>query len=266
MKYDGEAIALSTAIGFDEEYQGRAALVATELATNLAKARAKPRGGRASFAFFGRSAAESKYSRWTAGRDRRPGPVPPGWLLHDRNRRSRARSHPPTLHSLMCPPCRTSERRSSRDRKPGGTGAAANGNSGSACLPMSGESVCGDGWASNRCRSIPRFSLWMDSATAFLRQRRLKKRSASSAKPNGTDPSEIMQSLHAALRPTRGGAAAVAVIDYATRVLRFTGIGNIAGTVAAMGRRQGLVSLSGTLGHSVRKFQVFEYTWPVSAR
>lgn len=99
----------------------------------------------------------------------------------------------------------------------------------------------------------------MLAATAAHEATRAFRRAAGSA------PGDIIQALHAALRPTRGGAAAVAVIDHANRVLRFAGIGNIAGAVVALGRRQGLVLLSGTLGHTVRKVQTFEYTWPPGA-
>lgn len=136
---------------------------------------------------------------------------------------------------------------------------------GAVCLPMSGESVCGDSWvvksSSQRTAILVIDGLGHGLLAATAAQEAVRVfRQASQ-----TDPAEIIQALHAALRPTRGGAAAVAVIDHTTRVLRFTGIGNISGTIVAMGRRQGLVSLSGTLGHSVRKFQTFEYTWPVGA-
>ena len=67
------------------------------------------------------------------------------------------------------------------------------------------------------------------------------------------------------MRPTRGAAGAVAVIDHAARALRFCGVGNISGAVHAMGRRQGMVSHSGTLGHEARKVQPFEYVWPEGA-
>jgi hypothetical protein len=78
-------------------------------------------------------------------------------------------------------------------------------------------------------------------------------------------PADLLDALHNALRPTRGAAGAVAVIDHATQVLTFAGVGNIAGAIIGPTARQGLVSLSGTLGHEVRKVRAFEYRWPPGA-
>jgi hypothetical protein len=133
------------------------------------------------------------------------------------------------------------------------------------CLPVAGEEECGDGWAVES-RDNRTVILVVDglghgllAAAAAREAIRVFRNVADNA------PDEIVRALHPALRPTRGGAAAVAVIDHADRTLRYTGIGNIAGLVIALGRRQGLVSLSGTLGHSVRKVETFEYTWPPGA-
>ena len=133
------------------------------------------------------------------------------------------------------------------------------------CLPIEGEEACGDGWAieSTPLRTailvadglghgLPAAAAASEAVRAF--------RATAHA-----SPTEVIHALHEGLRPTRGGAAAVAVIDHVTRVLRFSGIGNIAGAVLALNRRQGLVSLNGTLGHSVRKVQAFEYVWPPGA-
>jgi hypothetical protein len=132
-------------------------------------------------------------------------------------------------------------------------------------VPVSGEEVCGDSWAveSRAGRTavlvVDGLGHGLLAATAAGEAVRAF-RGASGREPDG-----IIQAVHAALRPTRGGAAAVAVVDHAAGTLRYAGIGNIAGTVLALGRRQGLVSLSGTLGHSVRKVQTYEYTWPPGA-
>ena len=55
------------------------------------------------------------------------------------------------------------------------------------------------------------------------------------------------------------------MIDFTTRILTFAGVGNIAGAIIGPTSRQGLVSLSGTLGHEVRKVRAFEYPWPTGA-
>jgi hypothetical protein len=66
-----------------------------------------------------------------------------------------------------------------------------------------------------------------------------------------------MLRANAAMSKTRGGAAAVALIHGDS--LSYAGIGNITGSLASLGRSQGLVSHNGTLGLNARRAQQFEY-------
>jgi serine phosphatase RsbU (regulator of sigma subunit) len=75
-------------------------------------------------------------------------------------------------------------------------------------------------------------------------------------------PSEILDRVHRGIKSTRGAAAAVAEIDQARRIVRYAGIGNIAGWVMAEGSLRAVTSHPGILGHSVRKIQEFEYPLP----
>ena len=79
------------------------------------------------------------------------------------------------------------------------------------------------------------------------------------------DPGELLQAMHLALRPTRGAAVAIADIDLHSRVLRFAGAGNIAAVVHSNGIARSLVSLNGTVGHSLSRTNVFEYPFPPGA-
>jgi hypothetical protein len=130
------------------------------------------------------------------------------------------------------------------------------------CLPVSGEEVCGDAWAvetfPDRTAVLVTDGLGHGSSAAVAAQEavRVFRQTAHS------EPTDVIHALHAALRPTRGAAAAVAVIDRAAGRLRYAGVGNVAGTVIGPAGRQGLVSLGGTLGHEVRKVSAFEYPWP----
>jgi anti-sigma regulatory factor (Ser/Thr protein kinase) len=78
-------------------------------------------------------------------------------------------------------------------------------------------------------------------------------------------PSEILEHIHDALRPTRGAAVAITEIDSGHGVVHFAGVGNIAGTILADGRTWSMVSHHGTAGHDVRKIQKFSYPWPKGA-
>jgi len=76
-------------------------------------------------------------------------------------------------------------------------------------------------------------------------------------------PRDLLERAHGRLSGTRGAAVAVAAVGADTaggRLLRYAGVGNIAGSlVAADGKTRGLASHNGTLGVIVRRFQEFEY-------
>jgi hypothetical protein len=48
-------------------------------------------------------------------------------------------------------------------------------------------------------------------------------------------------------------------------VLRYAGIGNIAGSILTNGLGKGMFSHNGTLGAQMRKPQEFEYAWPAGS-
>jgi anti-sigma regulatory factor (Ser/Thr protein kinase) len=73
---------------------------------------------------------------------------------------------------------------------------------------------------------------------------------------------ELLSRMHRALAPTRGAAVAVAELDRGRELLRFAGIGNVAGSIVGGGPSRSTVSLYGTMGHDVRRFQEFTYPWP----
>jgi anti-sigma regulatory factor (Ser/Thr protein kinase) len=73
--------------------------------------------------------------------------------------------------------------------------------------------------------------------------------------------SDLIESIHAALRPTRGAAVAAADINLQEGAVHFTGLGNIAGSVIMAGARRQMVSHNGTAGHQARKIQEFTYSW-----
>jgi anti-sigma regulatory factor (Ser/Thr protein kinase) len=74
-----------------------------------------------------------------------------------------------------------------------------------------------------------------------------------------------LQHMHDGLRHTRGAAVAIAEIQISRRLLKYAGIGNISGTIDGEGVTRHAVSLNGTLGHEVRRFQEYTYPWPSDA-
>jgi anti-sigma regulatory factor (Ser/Thr protein kinase) len=82
------------------------------------------------------------------------------------------------------------------------------------------------------------------------------------AEAPSTSPAGVVEVLHRKLNHTRGAALAVAELDAAAGVLRYSGLGNISGTLfGADGIRRGLVSLPGIAGHQRR--QIREYDYPL---
>jgi serine phosphatase RsbU (regulator of sigma subunit) len=65
------------------------------------------------------------------------------------------------------------------------------------------------------------------------------------------DPLELLQSLHDTLKGTRGAAAGLAVLDVATGVLRYVGVGNTAIRRFGTGTDR-LMSVDGIVGGAMR--------------
>jgi anti-sigma regulatory factor (Ser/Thr protein kinase) len=81
----------------------------------------------------------------------------------------------------------------------------------------------------------------------------------------GDAPAVALERMHGALTATRGAAAAVATFDCEARVVRFAGVGNIAGSVEDETSTRNFVSHHGVVGHDARRFQEFTYPWPRGA-
>ena len=253
------AVALAAALDFSEADRGRVALVATEAAGNLHK---HATGGEVVLRSL--SAAEGGGLELLAV-DRGPGMADVGKCLRDGFSTAGSPGHGLgamgrladrfDLHSApgvgtavlvrVCP--------GGRPGLPVGT----------VCLPVAGEDECGDAWAATpdagRLAVLVADGLGHGPAAAAAARAAVE---CFRAAPR-TDPAAVLHRLHEALRPTRGAAAAVAVVDPFAGTLRYAGVGNISGVVIGPdGRRHGLVSHSGTLGREVRKVQAFDHPWP----
>ena len=132
--------------------------------------------------------------------------------------------------------------------------------------PKAGEEVCGDGWSwheNEHSRTVfvvdglghgTEAALAANAALAVFRRH-----------VNGS-PNEILEAVHDGIRHTRGGAVAAARIDWASATVTFAGLGNIAGALLLpSGQTRRMVSLNGTAGHNARKVQSFEYPCPDNA-
>lgn len=132
--------------------------------------------------------------------------------------------------------------------------------------PLTGEQVSGDGYAWRvvdgrrqllTCDGLGHGPL-AAAATAAAIQAFLRAPASS--------PAAVVQHLHRSIAHSRGAALAIAEPDPAAGLLRYAGIGNIAGSVVdGTGRRRGLVSLPGIVGHHRPTVREYEYPFPPDA-
>jgi anti-sigma regulatory factor (Ser/Thr protein kinase) len=136
---------------------------------------------------------------------------------------------------------------------------------GAVSVPKAGEEVCGDAWGVEQTRGrglllvadgLGHGPLAAEASRTAVRVFRANARSA---------PAEILRALHGALQSTRGAAIAVAEVDLDAELVRYAGVGNIAGAVLSPGVSRSMVSHNGTVGHGARKFQEFTYPFPAGA-
>ena len=133
-------------------------------------------------------------------------------------------------------------------------------------VSKTGEVVCGDDWGWRQRNG--RLSIFIadglghglyahDAAAAAIRV---------FASGHEQTPRMLISDVHAALRPTRGAAVAMLAVDVERRTGAFAGLGNIAGQILLpSGGRHNMVSHNGTAGHAAGRIDEFNYPVPPQA-
>ena len=145
--------------------------------------------------------------------------------------------------------------------------------------PLSGEQVCGDAWAVRSAEppatAVP--SEAVDPGTPLLAMlcdglghgplaaRASEQALAAFHRTTAEDPKDIIAELHRALTGTRGGAVAVAAIDWQRRRIAFCGIGNVSAFVVFGQARSTLLSSPGIVGHHLPRLRGQEAELPAGA-
>ena len=258
------AAELASSLGFDETRMGQVSLIVTEAGTNLVK-----HGGGGQILLRGVEEADCRHVEIVA-LDRGPGMANVARCLEDGY--STAGSPGTGLGALRRLSCELDiysrvghgtavlARVGDRTCQPGAHGRRGI-EIGGFCLPMPGEETCGDAWEEE-----PRIGgttllvadgLGHGPGAAEAAKEAVKAFRALRGRP----PAERLETIHAALRSTRGAAVAVADVDLETRVVRFAGLGNISARLVGEGRVRHLVSHNGTAGHAARRIDEFTYPW-----
>jgi len=250
-------------LGFDESVAGRVALVASELATNIAQ-----------------HAGEGEILLGDTG-----GPRPAIELLAiDKGpgiqNLTRAMedgySTAGTLGHGLGSVGRQSDEFEVFTQSPGGTVAvariartAARSDAGvfsiaGVSVAHQGEPVCGDDWAVS-WRNTQGELLVVDglghgaaAADAAQQAVRVFRSARTSSAP------VVVEELHQGLRATRGAAVAVAAIDLDGGLVKLAGLGNVGASIITPDRKRiNLVTQNGTAGHAARRIN--EFTYPFRA-
>ena len=143
-----------------------------------------------------------------------------------------------------------------------GSGALSPFEIGGVCLPKPGQEAYGDNWMATQRNDVCLIMVadglghGLEAATASLTVIKLL-----AAKQISPHPAAIIEAAHDALFHTRGAALAVAELDLTRLVVKFAGVGNIAGVLLTTGPTRHLASHNGIVGHQIRKIQEFKYPW-----
>jgi serine phosphatase RsbU (regulator of sigma subunit) len=130
-------------------------------------------------------------------------------------------------------------------------------------VPLGGEGASGDGWSAGVGEHITAFVVdglghgeeageAARAAVERFEERRI------------TDPVEFLGRAHDSMRGTRGGVAAVCVVEPYSGQVAFAGLGNITGEIISASGKQYLSSHPGTLGTQLTmpKTRLQHYKWP----
>jgi anti-sigma regulatory factor (Ser/Thr protein kinase) len=260
------AARLAAELGFGEVAAGAAAIVVTELATNLAR---HARGGRLLF-------APNDGAIEVLSLDDGPGMADVAACLRDgfstagtpgnglgAIKRLATRF---SVYSLAGKGTVIGVQLAAAAAPPATSGQRVPGyRIGAVSLAAPGETACGDAWrfrqGGERAELLvvdglghgPTAAEAADAAVAVF-----------DGMPGAT-PSVILERAHRHLRTTRGAAVAVATLDDSTRQIVFSGAGNIAGRIISGVGDRTLLSQHGTVGFQVRHLQDMTYDWPPHA-
>jgi anti-sigma regulatory factor (Ser/Thr protein kinase) len=133
------------------------------------------------------------------------------------------------------------------------------------CLPKPGEQFPGDDWMAEQhgARIVIAVADGLGHGPLAAEASRTAMRLIRQQVAGG--PERRVVAVHAGLKSTRGGAVAVAEVDLGRNIVRFCGLGNISAVILSDGAERRLVSQNGTAGHTAGRISEFTYPWPPGA-
>jgi anti-sigma regulatory factor (Ser/Thr protein kinase) len=132
---------------------------------------------------------------------------------------------------------------------------------GAVSLPIAGETACGDSWSAvytpGRSIYIVADGLGHGPSAAEASAEAIR----IFAELAHLSPARILADAHGALAKTRGAAVSIAEIDHTKGLLNYAGVGNVAGAILQGSKTRSMISMNGTLGHTIGRIQQFAYPW-----
>ena len=128
-------------------------------------------------------------------------------------------------------------------------------------VPKDGEDVSGDGWAACHVPSGIQLLVVDGLGHGMLAHDAAVLAVDTFRSIAGGQPLDVLRTLHAPLRSSRGATAGVFTIDTQARALTYCGVGNIGAAVVTADRSRKLVSLNGTIGREPVQFKQFSTEW-----
>lgn len=251
-----EALGMADAIGFDAMDAGRAALAATELATNVIK---HGRGGRMYLSVVcGRGGEGIELVTLDAG----PGfslaqALPDGYSTGGTQglglgaiQRQAGVLEVWSDDKGCVVVARIYPSRAARD---------VDVPYGALRLAMHHEDACGDAWHLRADAQSVGVTLIDGLGHGLPAADASQAGTAAAAQRGAAAAADVITALHAGMSGTRGGAAAVARVEVATGAVDFAGIGNISATLCEPTATRGMASHPGIVGVQFRKAQPFHF-------
>jgi anti-sigma regulatory factor (Ser/Thr protein kinase) len=136
---------------------------------------------------------------------------------------------------------------------------------GAVSVPAPNETVCGDGWAVVQGELGPSIIVIDGLGHGVLAHEAASVGLEICRRNPGAPPAAMLEAMHRGMRATRGAAAAVAEINPSALNVRFAGIGNVACSVASTEGSRSIASMSGIVGHEARRVQEFAVSFPAGA-
>jgi anti-sigma regulatory factor (Ser/Thr protein kinase) len=129
--------------------------------------------------------------------------------------------------------------------------------------PIAGETECGDAYGAVQadgavtavlCDGLGHGPLAATAAAAGV---------AAVLEDPASEPAALLERVHRRMSGTRGGA--VGIVRISGQLARFAGLGNVAASMVADGKRKSMISIPGIAGHQARVIRQFEYEVPPGA-